>query len=585
MGNSGSKSHVTVQSGPIVTAMATKYAGSTWCLDQWVAHRGFPSGGSLSKLQLAKLRKNLEDERENMRTRKNVKAHEIWEIIDVNERCLDAWEKESERRERKQMAKKELTTLIPESQSVKPSVPTPTLIQPNVFFPSLHGKWDPLLDACPHAPPDFQPPLQLQPVAGPAPVVPQQLFQPPDVPQHQAYVPAGAYQIVTKVEPGLLGALKTEACHQVQAQQLTERDYENGAQAPDPPPLPPMRNITTRRKRGDEPSLQMPMLEAAGHEGPTLVYRPWTENEMREAVKHLPPITASGDRFFLDFECFCREFRPSFPEIKRLLILQLGAAKFAKIQEACLGRERLAHLNWNNDANMAYRNAMTALGQAIAHAFPAKIDMTKVTDCTQGADESTSEYMERLLKVFNEHCGIPEPDGGFARQDAKGAYEAHLQNCLLEGLRPDLAKQVKLTCVGYTSGRLAEVIRYAKHQERLQNEQKEMTEKDRKEAKNKAHLTMLQSVGTASAAPGYQQGGARGRRGGGRRPYQQNYQQGPQERPTPGDNVCFYCKMPGHWKGECPELAGTWGRGRGRGRGWGQRGSSRPGGNRDFQAD
>lgn len=54
------------------------------------------------------------------------------------------------------------------------------------------------------------------------------------------------------------------------------------------------------------PTMQMPMVEVSGPEGPILVHRPWSENDIREAMSHLSQPADSGAKFAKELLTFCK---------------------------------------------------------------------------------------------------------------------------------------------------------------------------------------------------------------------------------------------------------------------------------------
>ncbi|XP_024137448.1 uncharacterized protein LOC112152231 [Oryzias melastigma] len=160
MGNANEK-----QSGgsasSLVTFMKAKH-GVECCefVDYWCQKHGFPEGGSLSKCQLEKLRKNLTEERRMLYERKRVKTKAIKRMDDMNE-CLKVWEAECEKRER-QKACRSLTALKIENKkeiTVKKADESTenkeTSSAPSSFlYPSTQNLWtaDDIIAASKHLP-------------------------------------------------------------------------------------------------------------------------------------------------------------------------------------------------------------------------------------------------------------------------------------------------------------------------------------------------------------------------------------------------------------------------------------------------
>ncbi|KAF5889347.1 RNA-directed DNA polymerase from transposon X-element [Clarias magur] len=76
----------------------------------------------------------------------------------------------------------------------------------------------------------------------------------------------------------------------------------------------------------DENSPQMPMVEVAGPDGAAvLVHRPWTTKDIEDAHRQLPdPREVGGDKFSKELVRFCREFRPTSHELRRLLMQKVS---------------------------------------------------------------------------------------------------------------------------------------------------------------------------------------------------------------------------------------------------------------------
>ncbi len=174
---------------------------------------------------------------------------------------------------------------------------------------------------------------------------------------------------------------------------------------------PPTKKIKTRQAVKEENvSIMAPMIEVSGPDGPMMVFRPWTVNDMKEAMAHLPSPEEAGDRFSTELVTFCKEFSPTVHELRRLLAVKLGASSWQKVSGR-LQREdcRREHSDWEHRHNLEYRTAVEELAGGIRTSFPARVDTSKIGNCFQSREESVQDYYHHLYEVFNKHSGLDEP--------------------------------------------------------------------------------------------------------------------------------------------------------------------------------
>lgn len=75
------------------------------------------------------------------------------------------------------------------------------------------------------------------------------------------------------------------------------------------------------------------MIQVMGPDGRAHhVYRPWTDQDMKDNLSHLPTIEASGDKFSDDLLIFCQQFSPTFPELRRRTFLADSGATHSVIK-------------------------------------------------------------------------------------------------------------------------------------------------------------------------------------------------------------------------------------------------------------
>ncbi|KAK1901718.1 Alpha-tectorin [Dissostichus eleginoides] len=238
-----------------------------------------------------------------------------------------------------------------------------------------------------------------------------------------------------------------------------------------------------------------PMVQVAGHDGPSVVYRPWTIKDMKEMMNdHLPDIQQDGEKFSTALLLLCQQFSPTMPEIRKLLTLKIGPTHASHFTQQMAGLHHMTKVEWENPANDGYRNAITTLCTAIKAKFPAKVDMSKITACKQNPEELVNDYYHRLHLVFTANSDIQEPDGYSA--GAVGVWETHLSNAFLNGLSSAISTSVRASCIGVMDGaRLEEIRRHAIHAEKRLSEDKASDDKKRSDRKEKAQLTMSSNQG------------------------------------------------------------------------------------------
>ncbi|ROK32551.1 hypothetical protein DPX16_23669 [Anabarilius grahami] len=228
-------------------------------------------------------------------------------------------------------------------------------------------------------------------------------------------------------------------------------------------PCPEKRKNWDRTGREERVSITAPMVEVMGINSIELVYRPWNLTDMKEAMAHLPNPDDAGDRFATELMKFCQEFSPTLNELKRLMMAKLGGMNWHKISaELPAADHRRSHVNWQHASNDGYRAAVTGLTETVRRAFPARIDMSRVSHCRQEPGESVQVYYERLYGVFCKHSGLNEPAD---RGDRPTTWESYLANSLLNGLRPEIFQAVKHSYIEWTEGRVSTIMKHALHTE------------------------------------------------------------------------------------------------------------------------
>ena len=85
----------------------------------------------------------------------------------------------------------------------------------------------------------------------------------------------------------------------------------------------------------------------------------------------------------------------------------------------------------------------------IQAAFPVRLDMSKTSSRKQEDDESVCNYLTGLTEVHNTHSSLTPPAD--LKNNAVTAWEAHLRNSFLNGLKPDISNMVKHICITWDS--------------------------------------------------------------------------------------------------------------------------------------
>ncbi|XP_058273794.1 uncharacterized protein LOC131370461 [Hemibagrus wyckioides] len=206
--------------------------------------------------------------------------------------------------------------------------------------------------------------------------------------------------------------------------------------------LSPLHNRSGRVRVPKSPVLNMPMVEVAGANGPLLVLRPWGTTDIMDAGMQLPdPREVGGKKFSVEIQRFCRDFRPTSHELRHMLMKKLGV-DISRIQYQWPDNALCQiDMNWDAENNAPYRDMITAVRQACVAAFPVRMDMSRISMCKQQDGETVIQYLTRLTEVHDAHSGLNRPDNINAGEVM--AYEAHLRNSFLNGLKEGIARSVK----------------------------------------------------------------------------------------------------------------------------------------------
>ncbi|XP_036006798.1 uncharacterized protein LOC118566991 [Fundulus heteroclitus] len=252
------------------------------------------------------------------------------------------------------------------------------------------------------------------------------------------------------------------------------------------------------------------MVEVMGPNRRDLVFRAWTPQDIEENAKSLPDPTLCGEKFATAFTDFGKELHPTGAEIRRVLARKLRATELAKIHNKLpeMGL-RVLNPDWDHADNQGFVNAVNGLAEEIKKTFPTKINMTSIYTCKRKADESTDDFIERVIECVTRHSGQAKPstlgvDGNIT------VWEALVCDSVIKGLLPQVAEAFKAAYVGWAEEpKLSEVRKHTRHAASLVDEQKR-TKKDKTE--KKLHLAAISTYQYIGRGERDQKGRGRGGR-------------------------------------------------------------------------
>ncbi|XP_056238551.1 uncharacterized protein LOC130173364 [Seriola aureovittata] len=198
--------------------------------------------------------------------------------------------------------------------------------------------------------------------------------------------------------------------------------------------------------------LNYPMVELAGADGhPMLVHRPWTMEDIKQAMTLLPsPSDGGGVKF-------APKVSAGYPE----------------------NEVRLDSPDWAHNDNAVYRGHITDLCECIETAFPVRMDMCNISSCKQD-DESVHNYLTCLTEVHNTNSGLTPPAN--PNDNVVTAWQDHLRNGFLNERKPEISSMVKCTCITWDSGKFNLIRAHTVHAEKFFKEgQKRKGEKREKD--------------------------------------------------------------------------------------------------------
>lgn len=488
--------------GPIVNDMKKKYGSeAVKYLKYWHEQFEFPANGSFSESKIENLQCKLDQHWWCIIGKKKIKRETLISLEDM-QRVLKMWKEEAERRRRKRERKKKSKDKT-HSAAIAPQRAPPSSATAS--------------DHCNSTEPTTAPQV---PLTAPVSVT--------VVDNSYSCSKQGPTLLPPRPGENLFPRFNTAIRDGAAAQELESGGEERAVSLRSTDAklhirLQPV--VSSLYYPQTIPSANMKALPAAPAIQPAENF--FTFEDMKDNLKHLPPVYPSGEKFAKDFLAFCKVLMPSIPQVKRLVCMHLTLDQYLKIKAKMDGNGGPISLKWEHEANAAYREAIRDLCDAILKAFPKKVDFYRLQSVRQEKGETPNEFLIRLDDVFDECSGWSKPDD--YPGEKKCPYEEFLIQEFLRGLQSSVRKGVETTCISLRSARLNEVVAHATHAYECQQEAIR-----KREMKEEFHRAVVLSEFSRIVQIGQsrQKSGRRRRDG------------------------CFVCGAYDHWRRDCPQNTG-----------------------------
>ena len=320
-----------------------------------------------------------------------------------------------------------------------------------------------------------------------------------------------------------------------------------------PPPPPPGYGIkqTISYTSGDgHPSLSHPEIEDAlplvhvanphfGLENPdgrtdenrtVLVYRPWSDSEMRAAIEGLTPFKENVDQFCLDIQ----GLRESY---------MLNGSEMLRVWRNVFGHHWSRVKGNYSSTNVAGKTLPpgneldTHVEAVLAEArriWRPTIDYSRISNCKQNAKESVYEFRGRLEEIFKVNSGLRAEDGD------QTPYQQQLKQALMNGFLPGIADFIRKHNVNHKTCSVQECLNYAEQATEVSKKKREKGATKLFVQQDSEGESVLYLNSDSSANSKVQKGKGKNPRGRGKaaKGYSRTFR-------------CFRCNLKGHSAAEC----------------------------------
>ncbi|KAM9426528.1 uncharacterized protein KZ484_020072 [Pholidichthys leucotaenia] len=224
-----------------------------------------------------------------------------------------------------------------------------------------------------------------------------------------------------------------------------------------------------------------------------LVYRPWLDADSSETVREIPYPKDKLTQFFEGMTNLLDSFKLNGHETER------AYRKVLKVDWCAVSGDWRARDNTGNilpPKNAVLLQRVRELNDRIGNKWRVKHDWTRIQNTTQNKGEGVEAYRTRLQEIFDSHSGLTKPGNDTGVEP----YWQHLKSVFLQNMHPHLAKYIHKRLITYNTCAFGDVLTYAKHAERLEEERKEREDKKSK-AKPTPFYMIADPRGEAKASP------------------------------------------------------------------------------------
>lgn len=215
-----------------------------------------------------------------------------------------------------------------------------------------------------------------------------------------------------------------------------------------------------------------PLIELPNGSGGTqLVYRVWTQDDVRKACEGIPKPEIDVESTIQGIMDLIRSYRLDGLDTQRALMCITGVKWHIlrpdfdpMVQSPAAGNVAVPPRNRTMEEVFTELNREGGLKEKLRQLYKRSADHALISQTRQKSGESVQDFRARMQAVFDVNSGIP------IDQTAGSCYQQQLKTAILEGLLPPIQAWLREHFVNYPISTMSEFMLHATHAETVVRE-------------------------------------------------------------------------------------------------------------------